>query len=89
MVWRCTESTRFPEWVGTSIWFDLRQRGGSASSTVIRFRHVGLLPSCDCYGICSGGWDHFVRSLADYAAGNGGHPYGSAEWEAQRGARVG
>jgi uncharacterized protein YndB with AHSA1/START domain len=88
IVWRCTESTRFPEWEGTSVWFDLRPRETSGSSTVIRFRHVGLLPSCDCYGICAGGWDHFVRSLASYAAGAGGYPRGSAEWEAARSARL-
>ena len=34
--------------------------------------HVGLLPSCDCYGECSGGWSHFVVSLAEYAAGEMG-----------------
>jgi len=86
VVWRCVESTRFPEWVGTSVWFDLRPR--DSSSTIINFRHVGLHPTCDCYGICSGGWDHYVRSLASFASGRGGHPYGSPEWEAQRAARV-
>jgi len=86
VVWRCTESTKFPEWVGTSIWFDLRARG--ATSTVIRFRHVGLLPSCACYGECSGGWSHFVVSLAEYAAGRGGHPRGSARWQEARSARL-
>jgi len=87
VVWQCTESTRFPEWVGNSLWFDLQTR--DASSTTIAFSQVGLVPSCDCYGICSGGWDHFVRSLAGFAAGEGGHPRGSPEWEAQRAARVG
>jgi uncharacterized protein YndB with AHSA1/START domain len=86
VVWRCTESTKFPEWIGTSIWFDLRAR--DARSTVIRFRHVGLLPSCDCYGECSGGWDHFVGSLASFAAGDGGHPRGSERWELARSARL-
>ena len=47
------------------------------------------MTDCDCYGICSEGWDHYVRSLADFAAGDGGHPYGSPEWEARRAARVG
>jgi uncharacterized protein YndB with AHSA1/START domain/DNA-binding transcriptional ArsR family regulator len=87
VVWQCTESTKFPEWVGDSLWFDLRPR--DPSSTTIVFSQVGLLPTCDCYGICSGGWDHYVRSLADFAAGEGGHPYGSPEWDVQRAARVG
>ena len=45
---------------------------------------VGLLPSCDCYDVCSGGWDHYVASLAKYAAGEAGQPRGSAEWDAAR-----
>jgi uncharacterized protein YndB with AHSA1/START domain len=87
VVWRCTESTKFPEWVGNSLWFELEPR--DASSTTIAFTQVGLVSSCDCYGICSAGWDHYVRSLADFAAGEGGHPYGSPEWESGRAARVG
>ena len=75
VVWRCTESTRFPEWVGHSLWFDLQPR--DASSTSIAFSQVGLVPSCDCYDICSRGWDHYVRSLADVAAGERGRPYGA------------
>jgi len=87
VVWRCTESTRFPEWIGDSLWFDLQPR--DASTTTIAFSHVGLVPSCECYDVCSGGWDHYVRSLAEFAAGDGGHPRGSAEWEAPRAASSG
>jgi uncharacterized protein YndB with AHSA1/START domain len=86
VVWQCTESTKFPEWVGDSLWFDLAPR--DESTTTIAFSQVGLVPSRDCYDICSGGWDHYVRSLADFAAGEGGHPYGSPEWETQRAERV-
>jgi uncharacterized protein YndB with AHSA1/START domain/DNA-binding transcriptional ArsR family regulator len=82
VVWTCTESTKFPEWVGNTLWFDLHQR--DQSSTRIDFVQVGLIPSCDCYGLCSGGWDHAVRSLADLASGGGGFPRGSAEWQAAR-----
>ena len=88
VVWRCTEATKTPEWVGTSLWFDLRPRDASGSSTVIRFRHVGLVPSCDCYEMCRGGWDHYVRSLTDYVEQGDGHPRGSAEWELARSARL-
>jgi len=87
VVWQCTESTKFPEWVGNSLWFELHAR--DASSTTIAFTQVGLEPACDCYGICSSGWDHYVRSLADFAAGEGGHPYGSPAWESARAARIG
>jgi len=88
VVWRCTESTKFSEWIGTGVWFDLRDRDGSGSATVIRFRHVGLVPSCDCYELCASGWDHFMRSLVSFAEGKGGYPRGSAEWEAARSARL-
>lgn len=84
VVWQCTESTRFPEWVGNSIWFDLQPR--DASSTSITFTQVGLLPGCDCYGVCANGWDFYTGSLAAHAAGTGGRPYGSAGWEAARAA---
>ena len=88
VVWRCTEATKTTEWVGTSVWFDLRPRDTSGSSTVIRFRHVGLVPSCDCYEMCRSGWDHYVRSLTDYVEQGDGHPRGSAEWEVARSARL-
>ena len=88
VVWRCTEATKTPEWVGTSVWFDLRPRDASGSSTLIRFRHVGLIPSFDCYEMCLGGWDHYLRSLTDYVERADGHPRGSAEWELARSARL-
>ena len=82
VVWQCTESTRFPEWVGNSLWFDVQARDESSCS--ITFTQVGLLSTCDCYDICSHGWDHYVASLASYASGDGGRPYGSEQWAAQR-----
>ena len=88
VVWRCTEATKTPEWVGTSLWFDLRPRDASGSSTVIRFRHVGLVPSCDCYEMCRGGWDHYMRSLTDFVDRGDGQPRGSTEWELARSARL-
>jgi uncharacterized protein YndB with AHSA1/START domain/DNA-binding transcriptional ArsR family regulator len=88
VVWQCTEATKTPEWAGTSVWFELRPRDASGSSTVIRFRHVGLLPSCDCYEMCRGGWDHYMRSLTDYAERGDGQPRGSTEWELARSARL-
>jgi len=86
VVWQCTESTRFPEWVGNSIWFDLEPR--DTSSATITFTQVGLLPSCDCYEICSTGWDHYVRSLSQFAESGTGEPYGSEGHEASRRAPV-
>jgi uncharacterized protein YndB with AHSA1/START domain len=87
VVWRCVESTKFPEWIGNTLWFDLQPRG-TGDATVIAFRQVGLLPPCDCYDICSAGWEQYVRGLASFAAGDGGQPYGSPAWEARRSAAV-
>jgi uncharacterized protein YndB with AHSA1/START domain len=84
VVWECTESTRFAEWVGTSVWFTITPR--DSSGTDIELRHVGLRPTCDCFEICAPGWDHYVESLAAFAHGDGGRPRGSAEWEAHRAA---
>ena len=73
--WTCTEHTRFPEWRGTILAFDLRERGDD--TTVLRFRHGGLVPDLQCFSVCRRGWDHYLSSLCDEAAGRGGNPYGS------------
>jgi uncharacterized protein YndB with AHSA1/START domain len=76
--WTCLGHTKFPEWEATRLTFELR--GSDPGSTVIEFRHNGLLPTCDCYGVCSFGWDHYLGSLASYAAGTGGSPWGTETW---------
>ncbi|HEY3669483.1 MAG TPA: SRPBCC domain-containing protein [Acidimicrobiia bacterium] len=85
VVWTCTESTKFAEWIDTRLWWELRHR--EDAGTEIEFRQVGLLQECECYGECSRGWNHFVVSLAEFAAGSGGHPRGSDGWETARSAR--
>jgi uncharacterized protein YndB with AHSA1/START domain len=87
VVWECVESTRFAEWVGTSVWFTLTPRDGAG--TDIELRHVGLRPTCACFSICAPGWDHYVASLAAFAQAGAGQPRGSAEWAAHRGAPAG
>jgi uncharacterized protein YndB with AHSA1/START domain/DNA-binding transcriptional ArsR family regulator len=85
VVWRCLQSERFAEWQGTSVWFELRPRDDG--STAIAFHHVGLVPTCDCYGLCSGGWQHYLASLVAFVQGEGGEPYRSSGWERQRASR--
>jgi hypothetical protein len=46
------------EWNGTRIVFDIARKG---DQTELRFTHVGLLPSIECYGGCSGAWDSLVN----------------------------
>ena len=81
VVWTCLGSERFDEWQGTSVWFDVRSR--DAGSVTIRFRHVGLFSTCDCYGTCSGGWQHYLESIRSFVEGRGGAPYRSPEWAAR------
>jgi hypothetical protein len=47
------------EWKDTDIRFEITARGGE---TEIRFTHVGLAPSCECFEICSNSWDFYLRS---------------------------
>jgi DNA-binding transcriptional ArsR family regulator/uncharacterized protein YndB with AHSA1/START domain len=85
VVWTCLGSELFDEWQGTTLWFDVRPR--DAGSVTIRFRHVGLFPTCDCYGTCSAGWQHYLASLVAFVQDEGGEPYGSLGWERQRASR--
>jgi len=53
---KCVENKT--EWTGTTIVFDIEKKGGK---TEVRFTHVGLLPSCECYGACSEGWTSYIN----------------------------
>lgn len=62
IAWRVTDShlafvEHKDEWTGTTIVFELAQKGGS---TEVRFTHVGLGPEVACYGRCSGAWNFYV-----------------------------
>ncbi len=46
------------EWIGTDIVFEIEKKGGK---TELRFTHVGLVPSFECYGGCSGAWGALVE----------------------------
>jgi hypothetical protein len=45
------------EWTGTEIVFDITRRG---SKTQLRFTHIGLVPTIECYGGCSGAWQSLI-----------------------------
>ncbi|MBO9597584.1 MAG: SRPBCC domain-containing protein [Cohnella sp.] len=62
IVWRVLDSDisyteAKNEWNDTSITFDISPKDGM---TEIRFTHVGLVPSDECYGNCSNGWNLLV-----------------------------
>jgi hypothetical protein len=46
------------EWNGTYIVFEITRKGGK---TELRFTHVGLLPSVECYSKCSTGWGFYIN----------------------------
>lgn len=63
VVWLVTDSrinfvANKSEWVNTKIEFDITQEG---DKTKLTFTHIGLVPSIECYGGCSGAWGQLVE----------------------------
>lgn len=48
------------EWIGTDIVFAIHRRG---ERTEVRFTHVGLAPTIECYGACTRAWSFYLGSL--------------------------
>ncbi|MBL0371174.1 SRPBCC domain-containing protein [Rhizobium sp. KVB221] len=60
------------EWKGTSIAFDIAQKG---DKTEVRVTHQGLVPEYECYDICSDGWTTYINgSLRSLIATGKGRP---------------
>jgi len=47
------------EWVGTDVVFEMAKKG---NQTELRFSHVGLVPTIECYGKCAGAWGFFINN---------------------------
>jgi|SRR5580658_4725533 Activator of Hsp90 ATPase homolog 1-like protein len=56
------------EWNGTDIVFDIAKKGGQ---TELRFTHVGLRPTIQCYGDCSGAWTFYIQDSLQKRIVNG------------------
>lgn len=82
VVWTCVRHSKFPEWQHTTLIFDVRAQ--DTNSTVVTFRHIGLVPTLDCHALCTRGWDHYLDSLTMYAEGKGGSPWGSQGQQAAK-----
>jgi hypothetical protein len=81
IVWHVTDShvdfvRDKSEWNGSSIVFEIAsKRDRTGEKTEIRFTHVGLLPTLECYDGCSGAWGFYVNeSLRNFIANGKGQP---------------
>ena len=60
------------EWNGTDIVFEIAKKDGK---TELRFTHVGLVPTIECYGKCAGAWGFYINeSLRDLITTGKGDP---------------
>lgn len=59
------------EWTGTDVVFEIESKG---DKTEVRFTHVGLVPTYECYDVCSKSWDIITRSLRDLITTGKGKP---------------
>lgn len=63
------------EWTGTTIVFEIAEVG---DKTEIRFTHIGLVPTFECYGDCSWAWGALIQeSLSSFmTTGKGVNVFG-------------
>jgi uncharacterized protein YndB with AHSA1/START domain len=57
-------SSPLPDWVGTTITFDIspNESGGSR----LHFRHAGMTLQLECFDLCSNKWGLYLARLVDY-----------------------
>jgi hypothetical protein len=65
VVWLITDSKLNPlkfkdesEWTGTKIIFEIAEIN---NKTQVRFTHIGLVPTFECYGDCSWAWGQLIE----------------------------
>jgi len=63
VVWSVREAPLTPEWVGTTIVFEVEDSTGGAT---LRFRHHGLTPQCGCFDMCQEGWTEALGRLDSF-----------------------
>jgi hypothetical protein len=84
VVWRVSDSyIKFvkdkTEWEGTDVVFEITRKG---QKTELRFTHVGLVPTIECYGKCAGAWELYINeSLRSLITTGKGQPATAAEVE--------
>ncbi|GIQ69064.1 SRPBCC domain-containing protein [Xylanibacillus composti] len=68
--WLCTESD--PEWIGTTISFELKEKNGT---TALTLRHKNWKEVTNFYRFCNYNWAMFLFSLKSYCEDGRGLPY--------------
>lgn len=63
VAWSVQQAPGTPDWVGTTIFFDVAEAGDGA---MLHFRHQGLTPELECYDMCDAGWTYYLGSLVSY-----------------------
>jgi hypothetical protein len=60
------------EWIGTDVVFEIAPKG---DQTEVRFTHIGLVPTYECYEVCANAWGTYItRSLRDLITTGKGQP---------------
>jgi len=76
MVWECIDANQIipglsdveKEWVGTKIHWQLEKL--TPDTTILHFKHEGLIPDFLCFDFCSRTWDQFLKErLISYLQG--------------------
>jgi hypothetical protein len=70
VMWRCVTHNRDDEWTGTQLSFELTDHDPGTCG--LMFRHSGLPAE-----VVAEGWRQFLASLAAYAEGGAGCPFGA------------
>jgi uncharacterized protein YndB with AHSA1/START domain len=68
--WECLEGD--PQWVGTTIAFDLEE---TENRTVLRFGHNDWREVTDFYAHCNYNWGYYLISLKRYCESGEGTPF--------------
>lgn len=70
MTWQCIDSD--PEWIGTSVSFELEQRG---DKTAVTLKHTDWREVTEFYRFCNYNWAIFLLSLKQYCEEGAGIHY--------------
>jgi uncharacterized protein YndB with AHSA1/START domain len=68
--WECLQGD--PEWVGTTLTFDLEDVDGK---TIVRFCHGNWRAETDFLASCNTHWGYYMRSLKSYCETGVGTPF--------------